>query len=65
MYGETFEVSDEVMGKDFVIPLGKAKIMKEGKHVTIVTFARGVAKALKAAETLAKDGIEAEVTHSF
>jgi len=31
MYGEVFEVSDKVIGKDFVLPIGKAKIMREGK----------------------------------
>lgn len=61
MYGEVFEVSDEVMGKDFVLPIGKAKIQREGKHVTIVTFSKMVGKCVKAAEVLAKEGIEVEV----
>jgi len=61
MYGETFEVSDEVMGKDFVLPIGKAKIQREGKHVTVVAFSRPISKCLKAAEILAKEGIEVEV----
>jgi len=62
MYGETFEVSDSVLDKNFVLPIGKAKIQREGKHCTIVTFSRDVGKALKAAETLAQEGIELEVT---
>lgn len=61
MYGETFELSDAVLDKNFVIPIGKAKIQREGKHVTIVTFSKMVGKCLKAAEELAKEGIEAEV----
>lgn len=61
MYGETFDLSDQIMDKDFVLPIGKAKIQREGKHVTLVAFSRPVAKCLKAAEELAKEGIEAEV----
>ena len=37
------------MGKDFVLPIGKAKIMREGKHVTIVGYSRNVKFALEAA----------------
>jgi len=58
LYGETFEVPDD---DDFVLPLGKAKIEREGGDVTIVTFSRSVGHALRAAETLAGEGIEAEV----
>jgi len=61
MYNEVFEVSDKVMDKDFVLPIGKAKIQREGKHVTVVSFSRPVMKCLKAAEILAKEGIEVEV----
>jgi pyruvate dehydrogenase E1 component beta subunit len=43
------------------VPLGKAKIVRPGKDVTIVAFSIMVGKALQAAEALAKDGIEAEV----
>lgn len=46
---------------DFVLPIGKADVKRTGKDVTIVTYARGVEWALQAAETLAKEGIEAEV----
>jgi len=58
MYGESFEVPDD---EDFVLPLGKAKVEREGGDVTLVSFSRTVGKALKAAETLAAEGIEAEV----
>jgi pyruvate dehydrogenase E1 component beta subunit len=49
------------MGKDFVIPIGQAKIEREGSDVTIVTFSRGVGISLEAAEELATKGISAEV----
>jgi pyruvate dehydrogenase E1 component beta subunit len=46
---------------DWLVPIGKARIARPGKDVTIVSFARGMHYALEAAERLAKDGIEAEV----
>lgn len=46
---------------DFVIPLGKAKVVREGKDVTIVTYSKMVHESLKAAEILAKEGIDVEV----
>jgi pyruvate dehydrogenase E1 component beta subunit len=46
---------------DFVLPIGKARIARPGNDVTIVSFSIGMTYALKAAEELAKDGIEAEV----
>ncbi len=46
---------------DWIVPIGKAKVVRAGSHVTIVSFARGMVYALDAAEQLAKDGIEAEV----
>ncbi len=46
---------------DFVLPIGKAKIARVGHDVTIVAWSMGMSYALKAAEELAKDGIEAEV----
>lgn len=48
-------------GDSVLVPIGKAKVMREGRHVTLVSFSRGVVLALEAAELLAKDGIEAEV----
>ncbi len=48
-------------GVDWLVPIGKARIARAGRHVTIVSFARGMQYALAAAEILAKDGIEAEV----
>jgi len=61
MYGTEFEISKEALDKDFLVPIGKAKIMREGKDVTIITFSRPVGAALAAAEELAKKGISAEV----
>ncbi len=46
---------------DYLVPIGKAKIVREGRHVTMVAWSRGMQYALAAAEILAKDGIEAEV----
>jgi pyruvate dehydrogenase E1 component beta subunit len=58
LYGQSFPVPT---AGDFVLPIGKAKIERPGKHVTIVAFSIMVGHALKAAETLAAEGIEAEV----
>ena len=46
---------------DWLVPIGKARIARVGRHVTIVSFARGMVYALDAAEQLAEEGIEAEV----
>nr|AGT02636.1 acetyl-transferring pyruvate dehydrogenase beta subunit [Strigomonas oncopelti] len=61
LYGESFPVSDEALGKDFLIPFGKAKIEREGKDITLIGFSRGVELCLKAADKLAAEGIQAEV----
>lgn len=61
VYGTSFPVTDEIMSKDFVLPIGKAKIMKPGRDLTIVTFSRMVGFCIEAAAELAKDGIDAEV----
>lgn len=61
LYGTLFPVTPEIMDKDFVLPIGKAKIQRPGKHVTLVGFGRMVQYNLEAAEALAKEGIEAEV----
>ena len=58
LYGRTFEVPKL---DDYVLPIGKARIMREGKDVTIVSYSIGVGLALEAAETLAGEGIDAEV----
>jgi pyruvate dehydrogenase E1 component beta subunit len=58
VYGRSFEVPD---GDEHIVPIGKAKVVREGNDVTIVTYSIGVGLALEAAETLAGEGIEAEV----
>jgi len=58
LYGQSFEVPKL---DDFVIPIGKARVARSGKDVTIVSFSRGMAYALDAAKHLAEEGIEAEV----
>ncbi|XP_013407526.1 pyruvate dehydrogenase E1 component subunit beta, mitochondrial isoform X1 [Lingula anatina] len=61
MYGVGFEVTDEIMSKDFLIPLGKAKIEREGTNVTLVSHSRFVGHCLDAAKELEQLGISAEV----
>jgi acetoin:2,6-dichlorophenolindophenol oxidoreductase subunit beta len=51
----------EVPEGDYVIPLGKADIKREGRHVTLVTYGRMVERSLEAAAALAAQGIETEV----
>ncbi|MCW5749750.1 MAG: pyruvate dehydrogenase complex E1 component subunit beta [Alphaproteobacteria bacterium] len=58
LYGRSFEVPEI---DDFVLPIGKARIARPGRDVTIVAFSIMVGHALAAAEELAKEGIEAEV----
>ena len=58
LYGRTFELPEL---DDHVLPIGKARIMREGSDVTIVSYSIGVALALEAAEQLAAEGIDAEV----
>ncbi|KAL1920023.1 uncharacterized protein VTP21DRAFT_1169 [Calcarisporiella thermophila] len=62
MYGVSFPMSDAAMSKDFVIDIGKAKIEKEGKDITLVAHSRAVGFALEAANKLKEAGIcDAEV----
>ncbi|NBB25390.1 pyruvate dehydrogenase complex E1 component subunit beta [Porphyrobacter sp. SLTP] len=58
VYGRSFDVPDV---EDYVLPIGKARIMREGKDVTIVSYSIGVGMALEAAATLADEGFDAEV----
>ena len=58
MYGRSFDVPKM---DDFVLPIGKARIMREGKDVTLVSYSIGVGVSLEAAEKLAAEGIDAEV----
>lgn len=63
LYGVAFPMTDEAQGKDFVVPIGKAKIEREGKDVTIVTFSKMVGTSLEAAALLEKEGISVEVVN--
>ena len=58
MYGQSFDIPED---DEWVVPIGKAKIVREGSDVTIVAFSIMVGRALAAAETLAEQGISAEV----
>jgi pyruvate dehydrogenase E1 component beta subunit len=58
VYGRNFELPEL---DDHVLPIGKARIVREGKDVTIVTYSIGVGVSLEAAEKLTAEGIEAEV----
>ncbi len=58
LYGQHFDVPED---KDYLVPIGKAAVLREGTDVTIVAFSITVGLALKAAEELAKDGVNAEV----
>jgi pyruvate dehydrogenase E1 component beta subunit len=58
LYGQTFDCPTD---PDFVLPIGKAKVERTGSHVTIAAFSIMVGVAMAAAETLAAQGIEAEV----
>ncbi|MBN9006472.1 MAG: pyruvate dehydrogenase complex E1 component subunit beta [Rhizobiales bacterium] len=58
LYGHTGPVPKLA---DYVLPIGKARIARAGSHVTLIAWSNGMTYALKAAEELAKEGIEAEV----
>jgi pyruvate dehydrogenase E1 component beta subunit len=58
LYGQTFDVPKM---DDFVLPIGKARVHKEGKDVTLVSFSIGMTYAIKAAAELATIGIDCEI----
>jgi pyruvate dehydrogenase E1 component beta subunit len=58
LYGASFEVPDD---PDYIVPIGKARIARPGKDVTITAYSISVRHALAAAEILAKEGIDAEI----
>merc|ERR1712158_101261 len=61
VYGTTFDIADNVLDENFVLPIGKAKVQKEGKDITLVSHSIGVGLCMGAAEILAKEGISTEV----
>ena len=58
LYGQTFEVPTD---PNVTVPIGKARVLKEGSDVSIVAFSIMVGKALEASEQLSNEGIEAEI----
>jgi len=62
MYGVSFPMTKEELQDDFLLPLGKAKVEREGTDVTLVAHSKAVGLCLEAAEKLeAEQGIKAEV----
>jgi pyruvate dehydrogenase E1 component beta subunit len=58
LYGHSGEVPKL---DDYTVPIGKARVARKGQHVTIISWSNGMTYSLKAADELAKEGIEAEV----
>jgi pyruvate dehydrogenase E1 component beta subunit len=56
-----YQVRGEVPEGDYVVPIGKSIIQRPGRDVTIVTYSKGLEISMKAAEELAREGIEAEI----
>ncbi|MEW6094382.1 MAG: transketolase C-terminal domain-containing protein, partial [Chloroflexota bacterium] len=56
-----YQVRGEVPEGEYLLPIGKSKVQRPGKDVTIVTYAKGLELSLKAADDLAKEGFEAEI----
>jgi len=56
-----YQVWGEVPDGEYIVPIGKSTIQRPGKDVTIVTYSKGLEISMKAAEELAKDGIEPEI----
>jgi len=54
-------IKEDLPEDDYTVPIGKARVAREGRHVSVITYAAMVHTALEAAETLAKDGIQLEV----
>jgi pyruvate dehydrogenase E1 component beta subunit len=56
-----YRTKGEVPEADYLVPLGKAACRREGRHVSVLTYGRMVARCLEAAERLSAEGVEAEV----
>jgi len=61
LYNETFPLTVEAQSKDFLVPIGKAKIEVSGSDISIISFSRQVGNCIKAAQQLQQEGIQAEV----
>ena len=56
-----YQMRGEVPDGEYLVPLGNSKVQRPGKDVTIVTYSKGLEISMKAAEELAKEGVEAEI----
>lgn len=56
-----YQLRGEVPDGEYLIPIGKSKVQREGKDVTVVTYAKGLELSMKAADELTKEGIEIEI----
>ena len=54
-------IKDEIPDEDYVVPIGKARVAREGRHLSVITYAAMLYTALEAADILSKEGIEIEV----
>ena len=54
-------IKEEIPAEDYIVPLGKARVAREGRDISVITYAAMVYVALEAAEILAQEGIELEV----
>jgi len=61
LYNETHTLSVEAQSPDFLIPIGLAKVEREGSDISLISFSRQVGNCLKAADALKEEGINAEV----
>jgi len=61
LYNDVFEVDEKVLDKNFLAPIGKVRIMKEGKDISIASYSRALRTSLRAALELEKEGISCEV----
>jgi pyruvate dehydrogenase E1 component beta subunit len=63
IYGQQFPITDEALSADFLLPIGKGKIERPGKHITLASHSIGVKICLEAAKELEQNGIDCEVVN--
>jgi 2-oxoisovalerate dehydrogenase E1 component beta subunit len=54
-------IKEDIPSDDYLVPLGKARVAREGRHLSVITYAAMLYTALEAAEILSKEGIEIEI----
>jgi len=54
-------IKEEIPAEDYVVPIGKARVARQGRDISVITYAAMVHTALEASETLAKEGIELQI----